>query len=297
MIPTLTTMLLGSLPALAEGRSDGLDEQVLDATTVIRVDILAVGEAITYEGVGTLTLEDPSGNPVATLSDGEQHLAQATGAFTARVSESTDDWEIVVAGTAPGFGRVWSTEWSFDAGSFETTYDGSFFARVDGGSPTDDAVIEFAARGWAGFQWKLSANAFGVTGANGRSVPSDSATFQPEFPIYLRPPEAASYSLASPAVEMPRFEADTGTCNIVAPPDRPGAFRFVSGTSGTAHVLCDLDGDGSFDITADEDLQFIAPVQAGEIVVEWDGTDASGEPVDPVERWFSVAMGAVLLSP
>ncbi|HHO53049.1 MAG TPA: hypothetical protein ENK18_19770, partial [Deltaproteobacteria bacterium] len=277
----------------AEGLSDGLAGQILSDQVQLNIDVLdPVLDTIRFSGTGTLILSDPLGAQVATLSDGGAHPPAMAGVYTAALSSATDDWEITVDGAAAGRGRIWSTRWIFDAGSFTNGHTGSFYALVDGGGPGLDAVVEFAAEGWAGFQWELSANRIGVEGANGRSVPSVGATFTPEFPLYLNPPEGAAYTSAVPGLTSTGISAGSQGCDHVVPGVLSGSFLLTSDVDGTAHVLCDLDGIGGLDPTSDGDLHLIAPVGVGANALPWDGLDSSGGAVAAggysCEIWLTV---------
>ncbi|MBX2798496.1 MAG: hypothetical protein KTR31_12520 [Myxococcales bacterium] len=259
--------------AQAEGLSDGLAGQELRTSAVLFVDVVTPStDVIRFDGAGTLTLADPGGTVVATLTDGEDYTPVVAGAHQATLDIQTDDWEITVDGATGG--RVWSYAWDLRADGFADGFTGSFYALVGDGS--DDAVIEFAAEGWAGAEWTLSANDVGVTGANGRSVPTKGNTFEPLFPIYLNPPEVASYSLGDPVVSGEAFAAGDQECAVAVPGVQPGGFSFDSAGVGTAHVVCDLDGSKELDITSDGDLHLIAPVLPGTNEVAWDGTDNGG---------------------
>ena len=136
------------------------------------------------------------------------------------------------------------------------------------------------ALGLSGFDWSLAANGVGITGANARSVPSSGASFTPDFPIYVNPPSIASYVIPTPTVSQAAFVGDGGLlCNQIAPGYSLGAFELVTSVDGVAHVVCDLNADGAFDITSDADLHLQAPVTTGTNAVAWDGTDNVGNNV------------------
>ena len=63
----------------------------------------------------------------------------------------------------------------------------------------------------------------------------------------------------------------------------------------TYHIVCDLNGDGNFDLTSNDDLALTGPTIIGTNEVEWDGLDNAGEPITPgqYECQVTVTVGEV----
>ncbi len=283
-------LLVAPHPAAAEGSAEkGLTAQRLQGGTDLHADVLQVGETIRWTGRGSVTVFNPSGAEVATLSSGQSHTTTLSGAYRILVlsnqNTSTNtavDWDVTVfrSGVAQ-VGRVHSYDWHFYTRSFGAarSFDGSFYVLVPGGIVGYDGVIEFRAEGWSGNQWELSANRIGVVGANGRSVPDAGTTFEPEYPIYLNPPAIATYLVAAPQIDATAYLAGEEGCGVAVPGLLTGDFEFESNVDGTYHVVCDTNRDGLFDITSDDDVHLIGAAYVGLNLVSWDGTDNVGDPV------------------
>jgi len=321
--------------------------QILLSDTQVYVDVLNVGETITFHHTGTLKLFDPDGAQVAAdQTDGATYTATRTGAFRVAYDQDEADWDISVSGTASGFGRVWSKRWNFDAQTFGdgsiglppsnpadcyTCRDGgptacsgcdgrtfaSFYALVGGGKPGADGVVELKTDGMAGFLYTISATADGLRGADGRSVPecwtnpptsncpqpdpewqsspACQAPYPVQYPIYLLPPETASYNAGYPVLDSAGFTADLA-CGGVAQGVGSGTFQvdahledgdgnsIAQDVDGTYHIVCDTGGpggvpDGVFDFTSDQDVSFLGSSANGSVDFTWDGTDNAGNPV------------------
>ncbi|MEO0604025.1 MAG: hypothetical protein AAF211_21490, partial [Myxococcota bacterium] len=277
----LSLALLRSSLALAEGgAASNLVDQDLQDDTEIQVDVLQVGETIAWTGSGTLSIEDDTGAAVATLSSGQATAGLSVGTYTAFLSEDQEgvNWDISVSGATGG--RVSSVEWYFNVGNYTDGFDGSFFALVPGGGTAHSTVIELRADGLAGYRWEIGANQLGVVGANGRSVDEDGNQFVPGLPIYLNPPERATYSTIAPTVVGSLYGADSAVdCDVVVPGALAGEFTFDANVEGTYHIVCDLDDDGVFDFTSGDDLHLLGDTVDGANTVPWDGLDNDGSPV------------------
>ncbi len=297
MTPDLLLALLSAMhPAHAEGSDQlGTNQELLDQT-VLFVDILDfASESVVWTSEGaTVDVYDPSGVFVATLASGDAYLPAVDGSFRLELSESQFVWDVTVTGSTVGAGRLWSTRWELEAANWSepSAMNGSMYALVDGGGAGFDGVVEFRAEGWAGLGWIMRANRSGVDGASGRSVPAGTGTLVDEFPIYLNPPEAATYTVQSPVIAGEAFSAGSQGCTGVVPAVTVGAFSFDSNVEGTSHVLCDLNGDGEFEVTDDADLHLITDAVLGLNEVPWDGLDNGGSPVVPgdytCELWLNV---------
>ena len=192
-------------------------------------------------------------------------------------------------------GRVHAYNWQFNVGSYavERSIFTSFYARVPGGLPGTEALIELKLDGLSGYYWDLNANRFGVDGPDrGRSVPTSGNSVTPEFPLYLNPPSLAAYGAVTPTVSdfalvsgntFPVYEDGDVDCNmIVSGVDTYDyQFRFTTDVEASYHVQCDLDQDGVFDPMASGDLLLIGWTVAGENTVDWDGETNAGVPIEP----------------
>lgn len=277
-------------PAQAEGTAQLNATQALRAGTVLYVDIVdAAQESITWEGAGTLAVSAPDGTPVATLSSGQASGSLAgygVGAYEAVVDADQvvfQTWDASVLGqTTPG-GRLFSYDWRFNAGAFseERATNASFYAIVPGGGSGQSSVIELQLNGLAGFVYNVNANRIGVDGSNaGRSVGMSGNSVSPEFPIYISPPTASSYSASSPDVFGFAFvggasQSPDGVamdpCNQLVPGGSTGTFQFTTNTVGTRHLLCDIDGDGEFNAVGGGDLLLVGTTVEGLNTIPWDG--------------------------
>ncbi|MCK6518345.1 thrombospondin type 3 repeat-containing protein, partial [Myxococcota bacterium] len=285
----LLALTFGAQDARAEGTTELGARQNLQTDTTAYVDIVSAStERIQWTGTGTMTVKSPSGATVATLSSGASTgslSAHGAGAYTLTFSDHQvygTSWDITVVNQTDSGGRVWSYAWYFNTGNFQESrsFNGSVYAVVPGGNTTESAVIELLADGLAGNEWAITANSSGVEGANGRSVVvSGSTTVELEYPIYLNPPTNATYSYAAPAVSGAGFFAGAEVCNLVSPGTSTGEFEFSSTITGTGHIICDLNGDGQYDITSDDDLHILLDAAVGTTTVEWDGTDNTGADV------------------
>src|SRR5690606_14939601 len=145
------------------------------------VDVLAVGEDVTWTGSGNIQVWAPSADPdsdppTATLSSGNSFDTTEVGAHFIEVVADQDgvDWDISVSGTAPGYGRLVSESWYFFTGGYGAgdDTDASFYSLVPAGDSDKTGVIEIKLDGMSGYEYVIAANQRGVDGAiAGRSVP------------------------------------------------------------------------------------------------------------------------------
>ncbi len=298
--------LLASL-ALAEGTSELGTGQIVrggtvtggDSETIIRVDVLNAGETITWDGDGSVDFYEPastvfSANFVGTFAPGTT-ITPTVGPGTYFIVPHQDesDWDVTVSGTAPGMGRISSLAWRIEACGpgganscdFSGTYawSGSMYALVPGGADDRNGVVELAAQGLGGGVWFFAASSAGVVGQNGRSVhaPPSSGIFATiELPIYLNPPEISTYNPLDPQITDASFTSDNGTCDLLSPGVIDGEFAWTANVDGAWHVVCDLNDDGLFDVTSDDDVHILsADSLSGPNATVWDGTDNVGDPV------------------
>ncbi len=278
--------------AHAEGSAELGTSQALTADTIALVDIVdPANECVTWVGSGTVEVFDPAGGSVAILNTGESvDLVSGPGAYELRFSsdQGGSGWDVEVSdaacagGGAPILGRLHSVDWGFDAGSFGAgaSTSASFYALVPGGAPTVDAVVELKLDGLAGFVFRINSNSTGVDGVNaGRSVPNAGNSVSAEFPMYLNPPSVAGYGALSPTVSDFGFSGGPANCQKIVPGETIGTFTFTTDVIGTFNLICDLDGDTTFDRTDPSDLLIVGVTSVGENQVPWDGTDNAGVPI------------------
>ena len=294
--------------AHAEGTSDLGPIQGLRGNTTIQVDILNFAtESISWEGSfveGTaagngglhpvdVDVYDPAGAYLGRFASGSVVVPMTDGTYEFRIVEDWGDtnadsytdpishWEIVVSGAT--MGRVWSDEWRFNALGFsiDESFNGSFFAVVDGGGPGHDSVVELKAEGMAGFIWFINANREGIPGASGRSMHQDDVLgVASDYPLYLNPPESAGYNPLIPNVTSTGF-GGSALCEAVSFGVAEGTVSFESNIEGTYHLICDLNQDGLFDPTSDVDFHILGDAVVGTNAVVWDGSDNLGAAVGP----------------
>ncbi len=287
--------------AVAEGSAETGANQGLDAATDLMVDILdASSEVFVWNGEGSVTVTSPAGEALGTFYAG-QAIAPSPGvegAYRINLSRSQYDesggsvtaiysWSVTVldAASQPIPGRLWSAAWHFNAGSYRDTAatDADFYALVPAGDDTHTSVIALDLSGLAGFKYFVTGNRTGATvdGSHpGVSVPvfgeySEAA----EYPLYLNPPETATYTRVEPTVDYLTAGASSGGCDAVAPGIAEGVFTFATNVSGTYHLVCDTNDDGVFDLVDIGDVHLIGETAPGTNRVTWDGLDNTGQPV------------------
>jgi hypothetical protein len=293
--------------ARAEEKSDLGPNQNLRPDTVVFADIVdPATERIRYVGrVNTppsgplvaidVTLKSPVGAALGTFASGTDLVPTAgVGAYELNfeqidldadgTTEGLVEWEFTVvdlSGT-PIPGRIWSRRWRIDADGFASTNatDGSFYAVVPGGAPGDEGVVELKAAGLAGFKYNLIANSDGVRGGNGRSKYNNLENVAvSEYALYLAPPDPAvvNYVVNPPSLSAASITPE-GVCGEVAPglPGAEGLVEFTSNVNGVAHLVCDLDDNGVFDLTSDDDYHLLVEALPGVNSFVWDGLDNVG---------------------
>lgn len=286
-----TVVVGGALSASPAARAEGsaeLGELDLRATTELYVDILNDSEETIYwSGVGKVIVSTPTGASMGSFDVGEAITPTAgEGAYRIQVTaDQVDAWDVLVRGTGGiESGRLHSAEWQVNANTYgeEGAVDGSVYFLIPVGNDEDTAVVEMRFDGLGGYDWGLGANSTGADGANSRSGSQNVYTFTPEYDIYLNPPEKATYSSPSAVVgEMVITYPAKSECEGVEAGKSEGVFTFDSDLACTYRVICDLNGDGVYDISSDDDLTLIGDAVAGTNSVTWDGLTNGGDPVDP----------------
>jgi len=279
-------LIAGPAAALAEGSAEIGVSQHAQGITVMHVDILAAGEAISWlAGDGVIRVTSPSGT-FTELALGESLTTTEVGAHTVRFSQSqTGAWDIDVrlpGAALASLGRLFSTRWQLNTGSFDedAAANGSYYALVPGGGEGQTGVIELALRGLSGFSYRIGANSTGVAGTRaGRSVLVSGNSFAPEYAMYLNPPAVANFQSTAPVVTNFSYSSGAQSCDWIAPGGSEGVFSFGSNVTGTYHLICDANGDGSFNRVDNEDVLLVGVASPGVNTVTWNGRDNSGVPV------------------
>jgi hypothetical protein len=285
-----TGLLLWALPstALAEGSVELLGQPVA-ADTVLYVDIFDSNrESILFVGYGNIRVTDPDGYQIGTFGSDEEIVlpADTNGAYEIQLVYPQDnDWDISVLRPTELGGRLFSYLWDLDTGTWgeEGGFDGSFYALVPGGSPDHNGVVEIKFEGLSGRKWQMTANATGVDGPDaGRSVEMTNQSYQPLYPIYINPPAKSAYDVLTPsATGELSFQANENICGGLASgyPDSTGTFSFETDLEASYHIVCDLNADGVFDLTSNDDLALTGATVIGVNEVAWDGLNNAGQPI------------------
>ena len=284
---SLGVLALAIAPHVAAEGTDQLGTtQGLSASTTLLVDVLTEGEEIAFVGEGTLAVFAPDETLLGVVASGESIIA-TEGTGTYRTSLSMDQpagarWDVSVVGADVG-GRLSSEEWQLVASSFDRvdSTTASFFV-LTGSLESGTGVVELRFDGLAGFEYSVLSNRVGVEGESaGRSVPSSGHAVVPEYRLYLTPPARADYLIGPTALGAPSFAVGAVDCAALAPGVPGGEFRFESSAEGTYQLICDLDGDGEFELLGTDDFVQIGPMEPGLNTVPWDGTTRAGEPIAP----------------
>ncbi|MEM9491665.1 MAG: hypothetical protein AAGC55_21140, partial [Myxococcota bacterium] len=253
--------------------------------TQMRVDIDdPANEVVRWNGLGRMYMYRPDGTYLTDVGSGQAASPEAglTGSYYILLDTdqpSGSAWDISVESSGvPLNGRLWSLVWRFDAAAFDESNatNASFYAKVPGGASGFAAVIEMKLDGLAGFIFNVGANQTGVSGElAGRSVPQAENNATVDIPIYVNPPEFASYSSIDPTISDFTFSASTGSiaCDQLELGVATGTFSFTTNVEGSYHLICDLNGDGIFDATSENDLLLLGAATSGTNTVIWDGTN------------------------
>jgi len=274
-----------SATAFAEGSAEVGANQGLQASTELLVDIVNVGETVTWTGVDEATVTAPGGGTTV-LDSGESFTSTVAGPHGVTLASNQGGaWDIGVnpaGGGAPILGRLFSTRWVYRTGSFNeaAAANGSYYALVSGGSATDTGVVELRLDGLSGFAYNIGANDTGVAGINaGRSVSTTGNSFTPEYRLYVNPPELATYSTIAPTISNFTYTGGVAGCDQIVSGVSIGQFAFDANVEGTYHLICDTSGDGQFNRVDNDDLLLVGAVSAGTNTIDWDGTDSAGNTI------------------
>jgi hypothetical protein len=274
------------LTAIGEGTTETGSNQGLSKNTVLRADILnADTELIIWNGNGDVTVLEPDGSEALSLNsttfqpstEGTYEVRLDSNQFDGTLSAPTQihDWDLSVidANEAQIPGRVWSYYWLLTSGTADQAGETnmSWYAVPEGGSVAHSPVVEVRYDGMSGSAYATFGNSQGprdglsgpqpwksvLTEANGSFAILD------EYPLYLNPPQKASYSFLEPLAGNLSLNA----CEVSVDTD----------VDAVAQVLCDLDSDGIY--MGPDDMRVVAPVTPGTNTFAFDGTDISGQRV------------------
>ena len=260
--------------------------QGLSSDTQLVVDILDASETFVFTGRGEIEVVDSRLIPIGTFMSGETIEPTLSGEYRINLSEDQTgiEWDVTVYDStgAPKIGRLFSYDWNINTGSFavEASTNATFYALVPGGDDDSSAVIALRLEGLAGNVFTIAANDVGVFGPlAGRSVPDSESFADPLYRMYLNPPERATYTVVTPMVSNFALEGmeEGDECSAFLP-GRISRFTFETNVAGTYQIICDLNGDGEFDVVDDGDYQLLGTAVEGPNSVVFNGLDNAGNP-------------------
>jgi len=282
----LLSATLGDI-AFAEGSAEVGANQRVRSSTDFYVDIVdARTERIRWTGNGTLTVRSPAGNVVGVLL-GAGLLDRTTipldtignGAYrvTMGSNQGNNSWDVEVTNQTVVGGRLYATQWNFDTNSFNSSasMNASFYALTPGGAPNSDAIMQVRFDGLSGYVYSIGMNADGIAGANSRSTPEAGNTFTPLYKLYVNPPSVSLGGALVPTLSNFQF-APANACSAAASGGDDGIFSFSSDADGKYKIICDLNKDGIFDISSNDDLLLSGDAVTGTNTVLWNATTEAG---------------------
>lgn len=179
-----------------------------------------------------------------------------------------------------GRGRLHSTRWGFDAGSFvqAAATNAQYYVQAPGAVAGSSYIWQMDLQGLAGYVYDVIANDTGLDAPYSRSSRTRWLTPAPKntplYEIYLTPPAAQN-----PAVR-PQVAFTGSGGNGITLQGLGGTFRFRSNLAGSYQLVVDVNRDGLFDgSTGSADA-----ILAGRSVVGvndslWNGKDVTGQVV------------------
>lgn len=179
-----------------------------------------------------------------------------------------------------GRGRLHSTRWGFDAGSFvqAAATNAQYYVQAPGAVAGSSYIWNMDLQGLAGYVYDVIANDTGLDAPYSRSSRSRWLTPAPKntplYEIYLTPPAATNPSVA-PEVAFTGSAGNGITLEGVG-----GTFRFRSNLVGSFQIILDSNRDGIFDgSTGSADAILAGRSVIGVNDAVWNGRDAAGRQV------------------
>lgn len=318
----LASVVLAISPSVhAEGTGQFNEQQKLEDGTAIFADILNSGETINISFCqdADIAIYDINDTPMDegddTLVDSTTFVANlvcvdpmpnpVTGAYkftpaevgTYRIAFLSSDQERYDISVTPNNvtdpdpteanGRIWSYEWNMDAiGSYDESEstDVDLYALVPGPNDGEDFVWKLDLNNFAGNVYDIAANSKGLDPPYSGISASDSASYTPEYPVYMGYPAiAGSANTSTPTVGSPQFTDDEDEDAVFSPNGTPGVqdtgnFTFNSNVDNATYAITiDTNQDGEY---GTGDRLLLGNASLGANTVNWDGTYPNGDPVD-----------------
>ena len=277
LVFSIAACFLGENLSYGEGSSTVANDLALQADGEVFAEIADhTSETFGWTGDSQVDIFNPDGSFGARLVSGQSYDPIDNGAHRIRVLSKADNWNFEVRNGAGVeiTGRIYALAWPFDQGeNIDDALSLSLFARISDGNG-NTPVVEVALDGYNGVLASVMANELGVDGASaGKSVIGGTAS--PQYPLFLSPPELASYSSVTPSVSGFSFTPDgaSNSCGFMAEGGAGGTFAFQSNAAGTYRIVCDLDKDGFYEIVGNDDVKLEGAASPGANTVAWDGTD------------------------
>ncbi|NRA34830.1 MAG: LruC domain-containing protein [Polyangiaceae bacterium] len=213
------------------------------------------------------------------------------GVYRFSFSEFVAPWDIsVTAVPSPsvdpmnpegGRGRLYATQWSFNAGTFASSgaTDSDFYVVTPAGTEGSNYVWLLDFEGLAGYVYDVAGNSLGLPPPYSRTSQEAAVeglgygAFVPEHDVYLNLPVTALGPSATPVVT---FDGVSGSGMTLE--GAGGQFRFQSNVAGTYQVVIDTDRNGAFDPTT-SDAVVAGSCKIGNNDAVWDGVDGFGASV------------------
>ncbi len=273
-------------------------------TTVVADQYTANTSLASLSSVGAnIDCADPMTNPLPrtpAMGDIMEFAVPSAGVYAIQLendSTNYDRWDFsVVDGGSPNdpvdataeVGNVFSYHWIFDTDSFDIAAGatGRMFILVPGGFPNTNYVWALDLQEFSGNVYDILANDLGLDAPlSGISAPVSGNSVTDKYPVYLTYPTAANPSPAPtqfPALtDTLVFVDDAGNDAVISPDgdaiEETGNFEFTPDVDGTYAITIDINRDGQFGAN---DRLLLGRMTANiKSVVNWDGTDASGDVV------------------
>ncbi|SFQ51458.1 T9SS type A sorting domain-containing protein [Hymenobacter arizonensis] len=234
----------------------------------------------------------------------EFEQVELTGNNPAVISSKSyyDCWDFTVrdsGGEKPG--RLYSSAWSFSAGSFANQFATTFalYPLIPNPNFNNQSffVKQVSYARMRPFGTLLTANKFG-TGVDGtdyklrrKSQPTSALSLgYAEYKMFVNDPDNAVY----PSTIPPNSPTITTTCTGTAP-NRRTVFNLAVDQAGFGLIFIDGNNSGTYEATADRVLEGTTRISNTANVFEWDGTTDSGArvPAGNISLVFSSGVGPV----